>query len=126
MDWTRPLKILCLVPIVFLLGCAAEIMQGYVGKSITEPMLDYGRPSNVFDLPNGQRAFQWKVNTSGVVPMTTPTTSNFYGSGGWFSVTSTTTSYAPYSSSCLYTLLSQPKGDDWIVVGFREPTLMCQ
>ncbi|WP_087207644.1 hypothetical protein [Yoonia vestfoldensis] len=112
--------------LVILAGCASAILESYVGKSITEPMLDYGRPTNVFDLGPDRRAFQWQMNTSGVIPMTTPTTSNIYGSGGWATITTNTTTYTPYSQSCLYTLTATRSGDDWIVDGFREPTFMCE
>ena len=109
-----------------LSGCASAILESYVGKSITEPMLDYGRPTNVFDLGPDRRAFQWQRDYSGVVPITTPTTSTIYGSGGWASVTTNTTTYSPYSQSCLYTLTATRSGDDWIVDGYREPTFMCE
>lgn len=108
-----------------LSGCATQVLQGYVGKSVTEPMLDHGRPSNVFDLPDGTRAFQWKKNSYGAIPITTPTTSNIYGPGGWATVTTTSTSYAPYSNQCTYTLIAQPSGKDWVVVSYREPSLEC-
>lgn len=109
-----------------LAGCASQIMEGYVGKSITEPMLDYGKPTSVFDLPNGQRAFQWNINNNGVMPITTPTTSTIYGTNGWASVTTNQTNYVPYSNNCVYTLMGEQRGDDWIVVGFRQPRLDCE
>ncbi|WP_262386386.1 hypothetical protein [Roseobacter fucihabitans] len=112
--------------LVSLAGCASQIMQGYVGKSITEPMLDYGKPTGVFDLPDGTRAFQWNITESGVIPITNPTTSNIYGSGGWATVTSTSTSYQPYSQECVYTLVAKPGGEDWTVTGFRKPRLACE
>ncbi|UWQ93390.1 hypothetical protein K3727_14380 [Rhodobacteraceae bacterium M382] len=101
-------------------------MEGYVGRSVTEPMLDYGRPASVFDLPDGARAFQWQIDSSGVVPVSTPSTTYISGSSGWATATTTSTSYVPFSSSCNYTLIAKPKGDDWVVVGYRKPTLMCE
>lgn len=116
--------------VLFLCGsltaCASQIMQGYVGKSVTEPMLDYGRPTSVFDLPNGQRAFQWQIQNSGVLPVSTPSTGTIYGSNGWATVTTTQTDYIPYSNNCVYTLLGEPRGDDWIIVDFRQPKLDCE
>jgi hypothetical protein len=112
--------------IALLAGCASQILESYVGKSIYEPMLDYGQPASVIDLPNGQRAFQWKITQSGAIPIYTPTTSQIYGPGGWATVTTTTTSYSPYSSTCLYTLIGERREGDWVVVGFRKPTLMCE
>ena len=112
--------------VVFLLSaCATQVMQGYVGKSITEPMLDYGRPTDVFELGQGRRAFQWEITSSGAIPITTPTTSTIYGSGGWANITTNSTSYSPYSQTCRYTLTAKASGEDWIVDGYREPTFMC-
>jgi len=115
-----------LITLQILAACASEIMQGYVGKSITEPMLDYGRPTAVFDLPDGTRAFQWSIDSTGAIPITSPTTATAYGSAGWATITGTETTYVPYSQSCNYTLLAKPNGNDWVVVGFRKPQLMCE
>ena len=119
-----------LIGAIFVVGllaaCASAILESYVGKSITEPMLDYGRPTAAFDLPNGTRAFQWKVNDSGVIPISNTSNSQIYGAGGWANVTTTTTEYTPYSQTCLYTLLAKPNGSDWTVVGFRKPSLVCE
>jgi len=117
---------LIIASLIVLAGCASTIMEGYVGKSITEPMLDYGRPSDVIALGPDRRAFQWEINSSGVIPITTPTTSNIYGAGGWATVTTNTTSYTPYSQTCRYTLTATRSGEDWIVDGFREPSMWCE
>ncbi len=42
------------VLLVALAGCASQIMEGYVGRDITDVMIDYGRPSNVIELPDGR------------------------------------------------------------------------
>lgn len=115
-----------LLGLVAVGGCASQIMERYVGKSITEPILDYGPPANVINLQGDRRAFQWQIASSGVVPMTTPSTSTIYGSGGYASVTTQSTSYIPYSSECLYTLTATRSGDDFIVDGFRKPRLGCE
>ncbi len=101
-------------------------MEGYVGKSVSEPMLDYGRPAEVYDLPNGQRAFQWEMQSSGVMPVNSYGSANVYGSGGWATATTTQTNYVPYSQSCRYTLIGERDGNDWIIVSFRKPTLGCE
>ena len=116
----------CLVAVSVLASCASDIMGSYVGKSITEPMMDYGRPADVFDLGGGRRAFQWSINSSGFMPITTPSYGTIYGSNGWASVTTNSTSYMPYSQNCLYTLTASQKGNDWIVDGYRKPTMMCE
>ncbi len=121
---TNPVKIF-IVLIATLSGCATSIMESYVGGSITNPMLDYGRPTDVFEISEGKRAFQWVLNSTGVVPVNNPSRSTIYGSGGWASITTNTTSYRTYSKQCRYTLTATWNGDDWIVDGFRPPSFRC-
>lgn len=119
------MKRLVLACFVALSGCATAIMDGYVGKSISEPILDYGPPANALDLPDGRRAFQWAVNSSGVIPVTNYDSATVYGSGGYGVVSGTSTSYVPYSNQCVYTLYAKPQGEDWIVTGYRQPNFSC-
>lgn len=111
---------------VGLTACASEVMKSYIGKSISEPMMDYGRPTNVYDLGNDRRAFQWIMNQSGAYPITSPSYGTIYGAGGWATVTTSSTTYVPYSKTCAYTITAKKSGDDWIVDGFRKPTLGCE
>lgn len=111
---------------VLLTGCASQILDSYVGKSITEPILDYGPPTSVIDLSDGRRAFQWARTNSGVIPISTPTTTTIYGSGGYATAYGTSTTYVPYSNDCVYTLTATRSGNDWIVDGFRPPSLACE
>lgn len=112
--------------VVGLTACASEVMKSYIGKPISEAMMDYGRPTNVYDLGNNRRAFQWIRTDTGAYPITTPSHSTIYGAGGWATVTTHSTSYVPYSQTCAYTLTAAKSGDDWIVDGFRKPTLGCE
>lgn len=113
------------IGLIALSGCATEIMQGYVGRSIQEPILDYGPPVNVVEMGEGRRAFQWQITDSGMIPMTSPTTASVYGSGGVTTVYAQSITYVPYSNECLYTLTATQQGDDYIVDGFRQPRLSC-
>jgi len=117
---------LAFVAVFLVAGCASQVLQSYVGKSITEPILDYGPPSNIVELSDGKRAYQWARTNTGVIPVTTPTTTNVYGSGGFATAYSTTTNYVPYSNDCVYTLIAIKSGDDWIVESFRQPTFSCE
>lgn len=114
------------VLVAFIGGCTSQVFEGYVGKSITEPMLDYGKPTSVFDMPNGQKAFQWQIDTTGAIPVTTPSYATVQSSNGWAQVSGTQTNYIPYSNSCTYTLFAEPQGKDWTVVSFREPRFGCE
>lgn len=109
-----------------LSGCASQILEGYVGKSISEPMMDMGRPENVIELSENRRAYQWRETNSDVIPITTPSTATIAGPGGWTSVTTTHTGYIPYTTDCLYTVTATKAGNDWIVDGFRKPSLECE
>ncbi|WP_353471794.1 hypothetical protein PVT71_10825 [Salipiger sp. H15] len=107
-------------------ACASQVMEGYVGKSIQEPMLDYGPPTSTLDLGGGRRAFQWRIDSTGVVPMTSTSSFDVHGSDGHTSAHGTTTSYVPYSKQCLYTLTAVERGKDYIVDGFRKPSFECE
>lgn len=112
---------LALLVAILVSGCASEIMRGYVGGDITEPMLDYGPPSNVLELPDGRTAFQWSITSSYTAPITT----NVYGYGS--SATAVTTGGGTSYSECLYTLYGMPNPQgSFTVTGFREPNLLCE
>ena len=121
----RTLFAVVAVSMIALTGCATQIMESYIGQPITEAALDYGPPIAFYDLPDGRRAFQWQITSSGAVPMSSPTTATAYGSGGWATVTATSTTYVPYSQTCNYTLIAVEQGDQWIVQDYRQPTLAC-
>lgn len=109
-----------------LTGCVSEQLESYVGKSVTEPMMDMGKPTNIIDLGNNRRAFQWQKVSSGVMPITTPAYGTIHGSNGWANLTATTTNYVPYATDCLYTVTATRKGSDWVVDGFRKPSFECE
>ncbi|ATG42635.1 hypothetical protein PhaeoP30_00754 [Phaeobacter inhibens] len=118
--------ILALFAAAAISGCASQVMQSYVGKSITEPILDYGPPINTVDLPDGQRAFQWSITQSGVIPITSNNTATVYSGGTSATAIGTSTTYAPYSTPCVYTLTAKKNGKDWIVTGYRQPSVWCE
>jgi hypothetical protein len=110
----------------FLTACASEVLKSYVGKPVTEAILDNGPPTNIVELEEGHRAYQWAKTNSGVIPITTPTTTNIYGSNGYATAYSSSTDYIPYSNDCIYTLTATQKGKDWVVDGFRPPSFECE
>lgn len=95
-------------------------------KSVQEPILDYGPPKSVVQLNDGQSAFQWKMDNSGVIPVTTPGPATVYGSSGSASINTQSTSYIAYGDECIYTLLARESGNDWVITGFRKPRLACE
>jgi hypothetical protein len=111
---------------IVLSGCASQIMESYVGKSVQEPILDYGPPVNVMQLEDGRRAYQWRLTQSGAVPVSSPSYATAYGSGGMVTAYGSTTTFVPYSQDCVYTLTAREQGGRWIVDGYRRPSLACE
>jgi hypothetical protein len=116
-----------LMAATLLAGCAPPVLDKYIGRPIVDPMLDFGRPDAVFDLPDGRRAFQWQVEKDAVRPSPRPVigVGIGIGRGGWSNVTTVGTSYEHYTKSCRYTLIGTPRGEEWIVSGLRKPAPGC-
>ena len=108
-------------------GCASTAMKSFTGQSINEAFFKYGRPENVFDLPDGRRAFQFYWGGgSFTVPTTSTTALNSNGLGGFTATTTSIPAGIVGSKGCLVTLIARPKGDDFIVEEYRIPKrLVC-
>ncbi len=112
--------------LTLIAGCSTSsspAMQKYVGRTVTEAMIDHGRPAQVYDQAPNVRAFQWRpvTATTKSVNMTAATTAEV---ASWTAPT-TTSKTAPLPGRCLYTLLGERKGDGWTVIGLREPMAKC-
>lgn len=112
-----------------LLGCAApNEMQEYVGRNVNEVILDRGSPSEIFNLSDGRRAYQWEITKQGYRPAPRPRigVGIGIGTGHWGGeITTLGTDYVPYSKECHYTLYADQRGNDWIVMGMRRPVSGC-
>ncbi|WBU52150.1 hypothetical protein [Paracoccus sp. SCSIO 75233] len=107
-----------------LAGCASQVMQGYIGKDVTEVMMDYGRPSGAIDLPDGRRAFIWQKTESMMMPATTNYSG--YETGGYITGMATTTGGIS-EWECVYTFIGQKNGaGSYTIVDFRKPKLECE
>jgi hypothetical protein len=119
---------------LMLFGCASQIMQGYVGQPIQTVMLDYGPPVNAFDMPDGQRVFQWTQDVSQTTPVNVNTTGNVntlatgYGATSWVNSNTVITGGQTYTDTCIYSLFANwdKKQKVWIISGFKKPKLMCE
>lgn len=104
-------------------GCASTAMKNFVGGSISEAYMSYGQPENVFDLPDGRRAFQyyWGGGT-GILPGQQSTTIAPAG-GGVYNVTTTGTPAMVYENKgCLVTLIARAaQNGDFVVEEYRIP-----
>lgn len=119
------MRIAALSVLLFAASCASQIMQGYVGKDITEVMVERGAPSAVFDMPDGRRAFQWQINQG--IPMPSTSTTTMAHTGGFGTATTTTTGGGVVTQRCVYTLYAEPAPQDrFTVVGFEPPRLGCE
>lgn len=94
--------------LVVLSGCASTVLEGYVGKPVVEAELDFGPPINIIELSDQRRAYQWEVDSSGLIPIGVETPI-----------------LVPYSQTCIYTLTTTRTEQNWIVDGFREPSFEC-
>lgn len=118
-----------------LAGCATTTMENYMGRTVQEVAVTYGPPTNVFDMPDGRRAFQWQIDTSFNAPArsTTYGTAQVYAppgsSYGTVNAQSTTVTTPATTStiSCLYTMYGKwdEERQAWILVGFEKPRFIC-
>ena len=100
-------------------------MESFVGQDISMAVVKYGPPANVFEMPDGRRAFQWRMRNSVIVPQTT--SYNVTGFGNMIYGCSTTTGGYLGEQVCFYTLYGQKNNNQsWTVVGFAQPTMMCE
>jgi len=124
----------------FLSGCASQILKSYIGKDIREVMLDYGPPTNAFDMGDGRRAFQWVMNRSYTTPTTTTpinatTTGHIssYGVTSWINTNTTITGGQTIrgktiKSKCVYTLFGRWNTNvkSWFISNFKKPNFRCE
>ena len=93
-------------------------------------MLDYGPPANAFDMPDGQRVFQWTQNVSYTTPVNVHTTGNVnaYGNNAWVNSNSVITGGQTVTDSCIYSLYADwdKKQKTWFITGFKKPNFMCE
>jgi hypothetical protein len=111
-----------------LSGCASQIMQGYVGRPVTDAIADYGPPTNAYDLPGGRRAFQWSRSTS-VSWGGYNAQGNAMTYGAWTNAQAIGSAYSvSQTDTCYYTVQAEwrdPPGA-WYIVSFTEPRFSCQ
>lgn len=111
--------------LIFVSACASQVMGGFVGKDLTEVQLQYGPPINVLDMPDGRKAFQWRFDSSMMMPTTT--NYNAVASGNWVTGSATTYGGGILTTPCFYTLFAKPnQNKSYTVVGFQPPSIACE
>jgi len=120
---------LCLVVIAFT-GCASQVMKSYIGRPVTDVMLDQGMPSGAFDLNSEIRAFVWTKNSTSYFPGYSTTSGTTVGNQIFLNTYSSPGYVA--TNSCNYVLyarrnhLPQDGPAGWTVSGFKEPSFLCE
>jgi hypothetical protein len=132
--------------VLLVSGCASEILSAYVGKTLMEPVLDYGPPTYSFEIDKENRAFMWVEEDEVYIPGHVTTTGhastagNAYGQYGMATYAGNTSIYTntvvtppqSYTTDCRYVLYAKqkvknPEGpNDWVVTGFRKPSFACE
>ena len=87
-------------------------------------MAQYGPPVNACDMPDGRRAFQWRMENAVVMPTTTNYTG--YGYGNMVTGNAITTGGYMGATVCFRTLYAKGQGKQWAIVGFERPRLDCE
>lgn len=111
-----------------LAGCATSEMQSYVGQPLQIAIARRGPPAFVFDMPDGRRAFQWEITSSGVTPRMTTGQANIYAPPGAFgsvNYNQMTTGGNAYSQTCRYTMYAIWQDNAWVFTGYEQPPLSC-
>jgi hypothetical protein len=120
-----------LMALAALGGCATGVtMRSYVGHNVTDATLDYGAPVNAFDMPDGSRAFQWRLDFEHVPPTYANTSGPVtrYGDMTWTSTHTAIYGGQPLIDKCVYTLFAvwDDSRHGWTVRGFRRPNILCR
>ncbi|MGY5780757.1 hypothetical protein [Rhizobium sp. LEGMi135b] len=119
-----PAGIAALAVLLILTACASQIMKSYIGAPISSVMLDYGPPDNVYDLRQGERAYQWRKQKTQVVSGQSSGEVRETHRGRRYEVTETP-GYVE-QTECFYTFYTRSSGSDWYVTSFRQPSLECE
>ena len=124
------MRFVMVIAALALAGCASDVMRGYMGKPMQEAMIDYGPPSNAFDMPDGRRAFQWVMSETVIAPTTVNANGSvrMAGNAAWYNSNATISGGQPITSTCAYTMIAHwdAARNAWIFDEFRKPSFMCE
>ncbi len=121
--------ILC-VSILALTSCASAVMERYVGKLMSEAVMDHGMPSSAFDVEPGKRAFVWSRSMYYSFGGGSTTTGSVIG-GNLFASTYVSPAMTT-QQTCQYVAFADRIRTDiegpaaWHITGFRKPSLLCE
>ncbi len=107
-----------------LTGCASDIMKNYIGQPIESVVLDYGPPTMIVDLGQGERAYQWRKISTNVVSGSSSGEVRHTKHGTEYQTTETP-GYVE-RQECFYTFYARASEGRWFVTNFRQPKLECE
>ncbi len=118
--------ILTAIGVLTLTGCVSTEMKRFLGKPIEETFITYGQPENVFEFPDGRRAYQYRWG-GGSFAMAGRGSAIATSTGN---ITTVQTTYTPAtimnSPGCLITYIARNNGTGFIVEEYRFPKkLVC-
>ena len=123
-----------LIAVLGVGGCATQVMEGFVGQPVQAGIARYGPPDYVFDMPDGRRAFQWRMESESVTPVQTygNATTNLYAPPGAYASANTNFNQTTYGGQvvrqvCRYTMYARwnDASSAWVFESFEKPSLMC-
>jgi hypothetical protein len=120
----RAVGVLAAAATVFLVGCASDVMKGYIGQPVESVIIDYGPPTAVLELGHGERAYQWRKISTNVVAGSTSGEIRDTQRGTRYEETMTP-GYVE-ERECFYTFYARASGGRWYVTNFRQPKLECE
>lgn len=106
-----------------LAGCtASSAMKPYIGKDVSELSIDWGKPTNRFDLPDGRVAVQymWGGGTF-ATPATMSGTTTMIGNTIYTNAQAMPSTVI-HSEGCLVTFMLRRNGSSWTVDDIRYPS----
>ena len=110
--------------VLALTGCASDIMKNYIGQPVESVILDYGPPTAVVDLGQGERAYQWRKMSTNAVSGTSSGEVRHTKHGTVYEETETP-AYIE-RQECFYTFYARASGGRWFITNFRQPKLECE
>ncbi|SOH95388.1 hypothetical protein SAMN06273572_11062 [Monaibacterium marinum] len=122
----RSTGILAVMAMCGLVACAGPRADNYAGEPIERVARDLGYPSQVSELPDGRRSYQWEIEQTTQVGPLRPvlrgislSTSGGAGLGIGLERDSVSTGV------CIYTLTASPVGETYIVEASPSANASC-
>ena len=105
---------------LFLAGCYNA--SQYIGQDISNVMMAEGPPENVFLMPDGRMAYQWRIGGGSTVylPGDTYATTTYDGSSAQ-TFASSTPGVAYKTRGCIVTFIAAETERGWIVDDWQSP-----